>query len=311
MVVVLSRALYAAVVLGAISVISARSAAPSEFRPLAAVGHPSQAYFGSLPPGAPLPTGSQCAEDISATPETVSGNIPFNRTMATAAQLAEFARNGYTFERLLSKAQFSRIRGDYTGSTDMIIRWAACKYGIDENIVRGQAWQESWWQQWRTGDRRESRAQCVQGNFVALWDTTVSLVDGAKVDCPKCCWTSWSAWQTKVRYEWMTWPMIKDSTSFAADFHYATTRSCVNGDWATFFSSRQAWPGHNTYAVDQANYAKDPTSANLKTVVWGCVGSHMSGEWYDRAAVEYINDIRANIAKRRWLTPNIHITGPG
>jgi hypothetical protein len=75
MVVALSRGLYAAVVLGAISVISAGSAAPSEFRPLAAVGHPSQAYFGSLPPGAPLPTGSQCAEDISATPETVPREI--------------------------------------------------------------------------------------------------------------------------------------------------------------------------------------------------------------------------------------------
>jgi hypothetical protein len=37
----------------------------------------------------------------------------------------------------------------------------------------------------------------------------------------------------------------------------------------------------------------------------------MSGQWYDRAAVEYINDIKTNIAKKRWLTPNSHITGPG
>ena len=266
-------------------------------------------YFRTLAPGAVLPDGAQCAAMIPGTPETVAANTRFNHTTATPAQLAAFAANGYSFETLSTKAQYARITGDYTGSTDMIMRWAACKYGIDEDVVRGQAWDESWWQQSRTGDRRNTRAQCVQGAFNALWDTNVPLVDGTSVVCPRCCWTSWSAWQTKVYYEWMAWPMIKDSTSFAAEYRYASTRACINGDWSSYYAGRSAFPGHNTYAGDLANYAHEPSPQNLDTLLWGCVGSHYSGEWYDPAAVRYIADIQADIAHRRWLTPQVHVTG--
>lgn len=267
------------------------------------------AYFPTLPPHASLPDGARCAARIPFTPETVPANTPFNRTTVTPTQLAAFAANGYTFETLASKAQYRRITGDYTGSTDMIMRWAACKYGIDENVIRGQAWEESWWEQWHTGDRRNSESQCVQGNFSALWDTTISLLDGAKVSCAGCCWTSWSAWQTKVYYEWMAWPMIRDSTSFAAEYRFASTRACIDGDWAPYFAGRRAFPGRQTYAADLASYAVNPTQANLETLLWGCVGSHSSGEWYDPAAIKYIADIQADIAHRRWLTPQIHVTG--
>ena len=269
----------------------------------------STSYFHTLPPGAPLPEGNECAAEIAPSPESIPANTPFNHTKVTPAQLGTFASNGYTFEALSSKSQYRRITGDYTGSTDMIMRWVACKYGIDEDVVRGQAWDESWWQQTRTGDRRNTRSQCIQGNFAALWDTTISLVNGESIACPQCCWTSWSAWQTKVYYEWMTWPMIKDSTSFAAEFRFANARACINGDWLAYFANRSAFPGHRTYAADVAGYTSDPSPANLNTLLWGCVGSHYSGEWYDPGAVKYIADIQADIAHKRWLTPEIHVTG--
>jgi hypothetical protein len=181
----------------------------------------------------------------------------------------------------------------------MIMRWAACKYGIDEQVVRGQAWQESYWRQWQTGDSRFTRPECVQGSFTALWDSDISLINKSVVSCRRCCWTSWSAWQTKVYYEWKTWPMIKDSTSFAADYRFAETRACMDG----------AYDGHNTYDTDLRTYDDSPTRASCDTVFWGCIGSHMSGNWYDPPAVRYIADIKADIAHRRWLTPNIHSTG--
>jgi hypothetical protein len=52
------------------------------------------------------------------------------------------------------------------------------------------------------------------------------------------------------------------------------------------------------------------SQSNLDILLWGCVASHLSGEWYDPAAVKYIKDIQGNIALRRWLTPKIHVTGP-
>ena len=46
----------------------------------------------------------------------------------------------------------ARITGNFTGTTDEILQWTACKWGIDEDIVRAQAAKESWWQMTAKGD---------------------------------------------------------------------------------------------------------------------------------------------------------------
>ena len=51
---------------------------------------------------------------------------------------------------------FSRVDGDFSGTTDEIIQWAACKWGIDENIARAQVIKESYWYQSANGDAGES-----------------------------------------------------------------------------------------------------------------------------------------------------------
>jgi len=45
-----------------------------------------------------------------------------------------------------------RIDGNFTGTTDEIIRWGACKWGFDEDIVRAVAVNESYWRQSQLGD---------------------------------------------------------------------------------------------------------------------------------------------------------------
>ena len=45
-----------------------------------------------------------------------------------------------------------RINGDFTGTTEEILRWAACKWGIGQDIVFAQAAVESWWRQDNLGD---------------------------------------------------------------------------------------------------------------------------------------------------------------
>ena len=51
---------------------------------------------------------------------------------------------------------FNRVDGDFVGTTDQIIQWAACKWGIDEDIVRAQVIKESYWYQSANGDNGES-----------------------------------------------------------------------------------------------------------------------------------------------------------
>ena len=52
--------------------------------------------------------------------------------------------------------EFDRVDGDFAGTTDEIIQWAACKWGIDEDIVRAQVIKESYWYMSAIGDGGES-----------------------------------------------------------------------------------------------------------------------------------------------------------
>jgi autotransporter family porin len=235
---------------------------------------------------------------IPVTAETAPANTPFNQTLPTASQLSAYAANGYTSTYQDDYTQYGRVDGQYSGSTDMIMRWAACKYGIDEDVVRAQAWIESGWQQGGAGDLRTAQSQCVQGSFTALWNTTIDEPGGSVVSCANCCYQSWSAWQTKVFYEWMTWPEIMQSTAFAADYRYADQRACMDGAYTTYYASSAHQP--NTYAVDIANYKANPDIANTDRVLWGCIGMHFSGSWYDAGALTYISEIQAALTTQPW-----------
>ncbi len=283
----------------------------------------STPYFGTLPPGATLPDDLQCQAQIAPTAETIPSNAPFN-VPPTAAQLASLAADGYNYGPIDNMTWYKRVDGSYIGSTMNILQWAACKYGIDQNLVFGQAWQESRWQQGAAGDQQSSSSQCIQTvahpgtalnpPFSALWNTTITEPGGATVSCPNCCRQSWSIAQTKVFYDWMTWPEIMQSTPFAAEYRYAETRTCMEGGFTTYFS----WHPANSYAADQAAAASNPNGAsvhdasktNLVWLVRGCIGSHYSGGWYDSGALSYLADIDGNIANQRWLTPTVHVTGP-
>jgi hypothetical protein len=257
-------------------------------RPAAAQPLASSVHFATLPPGVPLPSGAQCASLISPEPETRPQNTPYNHVVPSAGQLALFHASIPRWSTTPA-SDFARVDGNYTGSTDMILRWAACKWGIDEDVVRAQAWAETGWKQGGPnpgdggGDKRFTQADCIHDGFAALWD----------FQCPNCCYTSWGILQTKAYYEWGTWPMIKDSTAFNADYRYADQRACMNGDDATYFRGRLPHNGFPTYAN---------SLGNSDLMVWGCVGKHFSGDWFDNDSLKYIKSVREYLATKPWLS---------
>ena len=251
-------------------------------------------HFSTLPIGASLPTNTHCASLIPHETEMVPANTTNNNTMPTEAQLQAFAKNGYAANIYDGKWAYERVDGQYKGTTDMIIRWAACKWGIDEDVVRAQSISEHWdWTQNRPGDKRYSQAECSNGS-VNLWN----------FECTNCCWQSWSIWQTKVYNDWQTWPMMLRSTSFAADFRYAETRACMNGDQAGYFDNLPETNGHT--------YRGDFASGNAQTMLWGCIGAHYSGRWYDgnssSGAIWYINYVKTMLSEKQWKKewPNVN-----
>src|SRR5579863_3417243 len=126
-------------------------------------------YFNSLPPHAVLPSDSQCAAQIPATPEVRPGNVPFNSKAAIppAWQLVAMHASPLYGYPTPPASDFARVDGNYSGSTDMILRWAACKWGVEENVVRAQAVLESHWHQTDAGDWRTAKSECARGNWYA------------------------------------------------------------------------------------------------------------------------------------------------
>jgi len=240
-----------------------------------------------------------------------------NRTKPNADQLAYYASDGYRSSEMDAPYTWMRlVDGQYTGTTEMIIRWAACKWGVDEDMIRAQATAEHGsWIQWNAGgDKRNSAKQCQAGNppehnSTNLWGYLTS----------DACYQSWSIWQTKVVYSgpdsgaWTTWPAINESTAFAVDYRYASQRSCMNGDQSGFFNDKGAGAA---YLADVASAKNNPEAesprrfwnpvtaayaTNLEYVAFACMGSHYSGNWMDPEARVYLNSVLTHWEKKDWL----------
>jgi hypothetical protein len=137
--------------------------------------------FATLPPGTALPTGAACASRVRSTAEVRPVNAGSNATKGTKANTL-----------------YPRVDGQFTGTTDEVLQWAACKWGIDEDIVRAQIALESWWTMTAVGDNGES---------FGLGQVRVPYHQSAFVD-----------------------DNAKRSSAYNVDYTYAVFRSCYEGN---------------------------------------------------------------------------------
>ncbi len=107
---------------------------------------PGSGDFETLPVGAALPSGAECAARVRPAAEVRPENSGANNTRGNRSN----ANNRSDW------AGFDRVDGDYSGTTDEIIQWAACKWGIDVDVARAQVVKESFWYQSANGDNGES-----------------------------------------------------------------------------------------------------------------------------------------------------------
>ena len=232
--------------------------------------------FPTLPPHAGLPSGVQCAAVVAAgvSWEPRPGNNITNHTVPTSVELVGFdlAPIKGTFAPI---QDFARVDGNFTGSTVQILRWGACKWGIDEDVVRAEAVAESHWRQDDTGDQTSDLSLCPPGaGFPGAWN-------GAS------CKQSYGIMQMKFR-SFGGWPLFKDSTAFNVDFRLAYQRACMNGDISYLARGTPA-----------ANYPGYPLG-NTDQMLWGCMGDWFSGSWFDAGALRYIAEVKADLALRTW-----------
>ena len=162
---------------------------------------PDNAYFGTMPPGTSLPSGQECASRVRRTGwEPRPQNATANRTTPPDGFRLDYISGvNYWGDRSnispAARAVIGRVDGDFTGTTDEIIRWAACKWGFDEDLLRAVAVAESTWYQSNNGDNGQS----------------FGLV------------------QIKVPVHPGTWPWARDSTAFNLDYALAWRRLMFEG----------------------------------------------------------------------------------
>ena len=288
-------------------------------------------HLGNLPPGAVMPPESTCAAlaNQASFPETSPENADDgtgwnanNQIWTTPAYFyANAGRNG-----LAPASDFAKVDGNYAGTTQDIIRWAACKWGVDEDWAYAETAEE-------TGSWTNACAQmhggssCHEGGDCGNYDSdsggetsNLSFLGypvtnnsgsfigpnayaGQNADGSTCSsvWSSWSIIQSKSRYfEWYTWPMLAISTAWGEDYRWAKYRACVNGDYAGWFGNSSDYLNAVARAkadpngivpggeAGPANLVLNET--NMQYLGMGCVATHYSGNWYDSGAVSYLTN---------------------
>jgi hypothetical protein len=212
-------------------------------------------YFGWVGLGGTLPTGAQCADAVRAAPrpEIRAGNATANATTWRADPV------------------YPRADGAFTGSTDDIIRWAACKWGFDEDVLRAQVVRESYWHQRTLGDWTTDASRCAPGHGIG--------VDGRAGQCPE------SVGLMQVRGPYLPGSIVgaTASSAYNLDVALAVWRSCYDGE-ETWLNNVERG---RTYAAGDA---------------WGCVGRWLAGRWYTAAALTYIGEVQTLLAQRAWTT---------
>jgi hypothetical protein len=226
------------------------------------------AFFGTRPPGAKLPSSAQCAAWVRAQPsphESKGVNRPYNQR--TGAHLpADFLANDAP---AADQKIVPRVNGNFTGSTREILRWVACKWGINQTIVFAQAAVESWWRQTTRGDFGSDTSACPPGH--------------RNLNNQGQCAQSWGILQNRYPFEQGAFPAAIRSTAMNADTAYAIWRTCFDG--------YETW----------LNTVPEP-QRYVKGDAWGCVGRWFSGRWHDAGAQQYIAKVKQYRKEKIWMT---------
>ena len=223
---------------------------------------PDGGYLTTSAPGTAFPDDSTCGDVVRPSPwEPRPDNDTANHTKpAGPVHLAA----SDAFDSTWNEKYESRVTGNFTGTTDEIIQWAACKWGIADNMVRAQAVVESHWHMDTEGDKEpRSNGHCPPGDD--------------RDPCP----TSFGILQIRWYFHpgkspvGNTYPMSKDMTAFSLDYALAELRGCYDG---------HEWVG------------KKATGDLL-----GCMGLWFSGEWRDANALKYIGWVQRELDTKPWL----------
>jgi autotransporter family porin len=214
-----------------------------------------------------LPTDAQCAVMAlsDSVPEIRPANTTANHEMPTSAWLATFhtAVAGDPQTAGAPTSVTDRIDGQFAGTTDQILKWGACKWGFDENEVRGDAVIETNWVQAGEGDVGNGNSfgilQAKSRDSASTCPTEATSQNLADANLPDC--------------------QLHLSTAFAVDY-------ALGMQYATYI-------GQQNYLATRAPMAGYPTFPNgtQAQMMFGALAYWNTGTWYNAQGIAYANQV--------------------
>jgi len=308
--------------------------------PPAAVG-----YFSLQPVGSwsRLPSDSQCTAEVHySTWEPRPENYQQNHTMpAPRAMAASFASRprdrGGTFNPMWDSWLLPRVDGQFTGTTDEILQWAACKWGLPDNLIRADAAIESTWFQylhfpgnasaggggggscyWKRGcgdalssPRASTIAYCsgiatqglLPGEVHDYQKDPVTSIGGYPyTPGPGLCPKTFSilgimSWSNPARAK--QYPAYPGNQNGTFPFNRDSTAAAADYWGASMRGCYEGWETWLNNTGPRAYAAGD---------LWGCIGAWYSGQWHTSVANGYISRVRSAEKSLVWLNPAFDIS---
>jgi hypothetical protein len=264
-------------------------------------------YFTMVvPPGdsSSLPSDAICAARLQRSPweprpSNTSANHHLVNPDAFRESLASRPRaSQYHYTAQWDNWLLPRVDGQFRGTTDEILQWAACKWGLPDNFLRAVADLESTWYQkalygagqcvplygcgdfFTTEPYPARKTYCNELFRVGGYNYEADYGDGY---CPKTFSVvgvmTW--WNPSWGPHWAdnqngTFPFVRDSTAAAVDYIASQIRGCYEG-----------W---------ELQLARNYTKGDLL----GCAGAWNSGVWYSARARVYIQRLKQEMRTRPW-----------
>jgi hypothetical protein len=132
-----------------------------------------------------------------------------------------------------------RTDGQFTGTTDAILKWPRANGGFDENVTRATAVNETHWKQQAIG-------------------ISLGILQVKTVDYPSTCRKVATSQNTAAVTEPNCLSYL--STAFDTDYKLAEQRACFEGQ-VSYLTSRTPAAGYPTYP-----------NGTPDQMMWGCVG---------------------------------------
>jgi hypothetical protein len=179
---------------------------PVQERPGIVLPVQAHEYFSTLPVGSAVPRGdADCSSRVTRNPwEPRPENYTANHTVPSGP-VAWNNNPSWTYWSAFI-ARRNKVTGNFTGTTDEIIQWAACKWGIEENLIRAEAVLESYWVQSTQGDFANGRYHSFGLMQVSQDDANGNLLKGG-------------------------YPNTALNTALNVDYYGAELRACFEGDF--------------------------------------------------------------------------------